>query len=125
EEGDVGPRDAAEELRSEVVAHVAVVSGEPAADVDLRAPGIHRQSRQVEADGPSLGPADEDAGFGRGELDAGAGEERLALLLVHGEIARTDLEQSAVGAELGQAIEDRLARRHHELGSGRNANRPL
>ena len=107
------PRDVVEELGAEVVGHEAVVAGERRGHGEVRAPGLHRQRRQVETRRPALGAADEVIDLRIRQPDhTGAGQERVCLRSVHRELIDPDLDDAA-------------PRRRRATGTGTSRREPI
>ena len=99
EERHVGPRDAVEELRTQVVGDEAVIPGGNRPSTRTRAARVHRQRRQVQPGRPSLGPLDELIDVDIAEFDLRAAEQRPGLIGVHRQIPGRDLDHPALRSQ--------------------------
>ena len=125
EERHLGARHPVEELGAEVVVDVAVVAGERHRGLGPRAPGLHRQRRQVQTGGPALGAGHEGTDLVGVELDARLGQEIRGLIGTHREVGGADLHDPALGPQPGRRELEVVAGGEDEPRSGREGQGQL
>ena len=99
EEGDQPRRQPGEDDDLEVVVQEAVI----ACQRDLGATAVtgrsRGQGRELERHRPALGPSDQLGNVARVAVESRVRQERVRLVLVHGEVFGTDLQHPALGAQ--------------------------